>query len=496
MRRIVRRISTAILLGAIPVLGACGAKPFPGLDAISRADLHDDLYAMASDAMRGRETTTLDELKAASWVAEHARAAGLEPAGENGSFFQWFSLYCSRTSETSSVEVGGDPLQLWRDVVVMSPTQAHAEGNVLWLGSATPADSLRHDVRGRVVAVMAQGQDPPSDSILASRYYVIRTVRRAASVWTRRGASAVFVVADSTLGPLFERAAAYARRGRVTLDEGQPHELATDAPILLVRAASAGALRAGGARALVDVRVDHFDYPSVNVIGRVAGSDPTLRDEYVLFSSHTDHDGVRAAVGDDSIFNGADDNASTSVALLAIARAFTRHPGRRSALFIWHGAEERGLWGSRWHAHHPVVPLDSIVAVLNGDMIGRNNPDSAALLGVVPPHRSSTALVDMALDANRRLGHFALDSTWDRADHPEGWYFRSDHYYYAAENVPAVFFSTLLHPNYHTPFDSPDRIDYAKLERMTDWMYGTGWLVANADQRPTVDPGFKLERSR
>jgi len=129
-------------------------------------------------------------------------------------------------------------------------------------------------------------------------------------------------------------------------------------------------------------------------------------------------------------------------------------------------------------------------------MIGRNNPDSAALLGVVPPHRNSTALVDMALDANRELGHFAVDSSWDSPDHPEGFYFRSDHYYYAALNVPAVFFTTLLHPNYHTPFDSPDRIDYAKLTRMTDWMYGTGWLVANADRRPAIDPGFKLERSR
>ncbi|MFX8519955.1 M28 family peptidase, partial [Acinetobacter baumannii] len=93
--------------------------------------------------------------------------------------------------------------------------------------------------------------------------------------------------------------------------------------------------------------------------------------------------------GTDSIYNGADDNASVSVALLAIARAFRQEPGKRSALFVWHGAEERGLLGSKWYSAHPTVPKESIVAVLNGDMIGRNNPDSAALLGSQPPHRNS-----------------------------------------------------------------------------------------------------------
>jgi Zn-dependent M28 family amino/carboxypeptidase len=88
----------------------------------------------------------------------------------------------------------------------------------------------------------------------------------------------------------------------------------------------------------------------------------------------------------DSIYNGADDNASVSVAMLAIGRAFARSPGRRSALFVWHGAEERGLLGSRWHAWHPTVPRDQIVAVLNADMIGGNHPDTAGLLGVQPPH--------------------------------------------------------------------------------------------------------------
>ena len=127
-------------------------------------------------------------------------------------------------------------------------------------------------------------------------------------------------------------------------------------------------------------------------------------------------------------------------------------------------------------------------------MMGRNHTDTACLLGVQPPHRNSTPLVQMAFEANARTGKFVLDSTWDRPTHGEGWYFRSDHVPYARLNVPAVFFSTNLHPDYHTPRDEPSRIDYAKLTRMTKWMYLTGWLVANAKDRPALDPGFRLER--
>jgi Zn-dependent M28 family amino/carboxypeptidase len=226
----------------------------------------------------------------------------------------------------------------------------------------------------------------------------------------------------------------------------------------------------------------------------VRGTDPRLRNEYVLFSSHQDHDGVRYTVAGDSIWNGADDNATTSVAMLAMARAFVKQPAKRSVLFVWHGAEERGLLGSRWHAAHPVVPLGQIAAVINGDMIGHNSPDSASLLGSQPPHRNSTALVQMALDANKLAGKFLVDSTWDRPTHPEGFYFRSDHMPYARLNVPAIYFTTTLHSDYHTPRDEAKIIDKAKLTRMAQWMYLTGWTAANAPRRPPLDPGFKLER--
>jgi Zn-dependent M28 family amino/carboxypeptidase len=246
----------------------------------------------------------------------------------------------------------------------------------------------------------------------------------------------------------------------------------------------------------IRLRSESFESPSVNIIGMVRGTDPALRDEYVLFSSHQDHDGVRYVVAGDSIWNGADDNASTAVALLAIGRAVSASPGRRSSLFIWHGSEERGLMGSRWYVKHPTVPLTSIVACLNGDMMGRNDPGTAALLGALPPHRNSPELVQIALDANKAVSRFTVDSSWDDPQHREGWYYRSDHLPYARAGVPALFFTTLLHPDYHTPMDNPDRIDVAKLTKMTRWMYATGRALAESDSRPAVDPAFKLERCR
>src|SRR5262249_41474465 len=223
--------------------------------------------------------------------------------------------------------------------------------------------------------------------------------------------------------PRFTRNAGAGRAGGA----GAPPQV----PVLLVRGSVLESLRANGQPGEIHTRTETYDYPSVNVIGVVRGTDPKLRDEYVFFSSHQDHDGVRFLVNGDSIWHGADDNASTSVALLAIARAWVKQPAKRSAVFIFHGAEEKGLLGSRYYVAHPIVPLAQIAAVPNGDMTGGNNPDPASPLGSQPPHRNSAGLVQMAIEANRLTSKFVIDSMWDRPTHPEGFYFRSDHAPYA-----------------------------------------------------------------
>ena len=497
-------------------MAAISAAQPPAMDAIREEDLRRDIFALAGDAMRGREAGTMDEMRASMWLAERAREAGLEPAGDDGTFFQFWPIRRVRLSEGSQITIGGRRLALWRDVVVTAPITAAVDLPIVFVGEGRPEDVANVDLRGKVAAaVMRAPSNPPAANVSLRPYrYAIAAVRQQSQALIERGAGAVILVSDSVadddMGFGFGGVAL--ARGRYTLDTvrtapspalaaspmGSPTPApvpASVAPVLWVRRNLLDAVRAPNQRLSALLYTESFSFPSVNIVGRVRGTDAARRDEYVLFSGHQDHDGVRYPIDGDSIWNGADDNATVSVALLAIGRAYAKRPGARSALFVWHGAEERGLLGSYWHALHPVVPLRNIVAVLNGDMIGRNHPDSAALLGAQPPHRNSTTLASMALDANARLIHFGIDSTWDRPTHREGWYYRSDHLPYACLQVPSLFFSTLLHPDYHTPRDEPQRIDIAKLARMTRWMYATGWAVANTPERPTIDAGFKLERT-
>jgi len=454
--------------------------------------------------MRGREAGTLDEMRASMWVAKAAQEAGLQPAGDDGTYFQFWPMRRVRLSDGSQIAIGGRPLALWKDVVVTAPVTATVDLPLSYVGEGGVEQSASIDVHGKaVVAEIHAPTNPPAPGMSLRGYrYALAAVRQQSQALIERGAGAVILVSDSVADdPMaFGFGGVALARGRYGLDTAGAASAATrggaasTVPVLWVRRSMLDALRAPNQRLTATLYTESFSYPSVNIVAKVPGTDPARRNEYVLFSGHQDHDGVRYPIDGDSIWNGADDNASVSVALLAIGRAWSKQPAPRSALFVWHGAEERGLLGSYWHALHPVVPLESIVAVLNGDMIGRNNPDSAALLGAQPPHRNSTALAKMALDANAQLTHFMIDSSWDRPTHREGWYYRSDHLPYACMHVPALFFSTLLHPDYHTPRDEPQRIDIAKLARMTRWMYATGWEVANARQRPAVDPGFQLER--
>jgi hypothetical protein len=491
------KLTCLLVVGAALALGACAtAASAPGRGgsaaaAITAHDLRRDLFFLSSDSMRGRLGATEDELRASAWLAEQARRIGMEPAGDDGTYFQFFPLRRFRLSGESTVSVGGRPLRLWRDVVVMGPVDARVDAPVMVAdGALIPTGGAAGRV---VVAALRQPPNPPPADVSLREYrYTASAVAAQRNVLSAATPAAIVLVADSVGLMAFDNMVKFQRQGRYLLDTAgvNPRAGVSPIPVFLVRP---GVIPANteGLRLTADLRTESFVYPSVNVVARVPGTDPSLRGEHVVFSGHQDHDGVHHPVNGDSIWNGADDNATVSVALLAIGRAFVRQPGRRSALFVWHGAEERGLLGSNWYARTPTVPKASLVAVLNGDMIGRNHPDSAALLGMIPPHRNSTALVEMAMAANPG---FAVDSTWDAPSHPEGWYFRSDHLPYARAGIPAIFFTTLLHADYHTPEDEPERIDIAKLERMTRWMYGTGWAVANAPQRPTVDPGFRLER--
>jgi Zn-dependent M28 family amino/carboxypeptidase len=242
-----------------------------------------------------------------------------------------------------------------------------------------------------------------------------------------------------------------------------------------------------------------------NVVAVVEGRDRALKDRYIAFGAHYDHVGyaegeitgtdgtarrpgapgvVTRGAEPDRIWNGADDDGSGTVALLALARAFTKGPRpRRSVLLVWHTGEERGLLGSRYFADYPTVPLDRIDAQLNVDMIGRNHDNRPGEADTVYPVGSDRISSDLDAElqaANRALRRpLTLDYTLNAPADPEQIYYRSDHYSYAAKGIPIVFFTTNLHPDYHANTDEVSKIEFDKLWRVTGLIYETGLRLAN-----------------
>jgi len=251
-----------------------------------------------------------------------------------------------------------------------------------------------------------------------------------------------------------------------------------------------------------------------NVVGIVEGSDAQLKSTYVAFGAHYDHVGyadgeltkeadgrmrragapgrVTAGAEDDRIWNGADDDGSGTVTLMAMAHAFATGPRpKRSLLFVWHTGEERGRWGSLYFVDHPTVDLDRVVAQLNIDMVGRNRDDKASegnSIYLVGSDRISTELDEIAQAANRSLSApMKLDYELNDPSDPESVYIRSDHYSYAAKGIPVIFYTDALHPDYHANTDEVSKIEFDKMARIGDLIYATASRIANLDHAPVRD---------
>ena len=255
-----------------------------------------------------------------------------------------------------------------------------------------------------------------------------------------------------------------------------------------------------------------------NVVGIVEGSDPKLKDTYVLFGAHYDHIGYTAntpaagrggagvgggaggaggCVGQtrdtprpgDVINNGADDDGSGTVGVMAVARAFALGPKpKRSVMFVWHSGEESGLYGSRYMADYPIVPLDKVAAQLNIDMIGRNRCDEASeanTVYLVGSDRISTELHNLNEDTNKALPTpLKLDYEYNDPADPESIYTRSDHYSYASKGIPIIFYTTGLHKDYHYVTDEVSKIEFPKMAHIAQLVYETGLNLANLDHFP------------
>lgn len=254
-----------------------------------------------------------------------------------------------------------------------------------------------------------------------------------------------------------------------------------------------------------------------NVVGIIEGSDPKLKDTYVAFGAHYDHVGynegpttagappaagaprgsrppgrVTEGAAEDRVWNGADDDGSGTVTIMSMAKAFaTGTKPKRSLVFVWHTGEEKGLWGSRYFADYPTVPMEKIVAQVNMDMVGRNRDNKAEeanTVYIVGSDRISTEFHNMTVDANSAIGKpLKLDYEMNDPTDLEQVYYRSDHYSYAAKGVPIVFLTTGLHQDYHTNTDSVEKINFEKMARIGQYAYEIGARAANLDHAPARD---------
>ena len=230
--------------------------------------------------------------------------------------------------------------------------------------------------------------------------------------------------------------------------------------------------------------------PSENVVAFIKGSEKP--DEILVISAHYDHLGIDK---DGEIYNGADDDGSGTVAVMAIAEAFQKavedgNGPKRSILFLHVTGEEKGMLGSKYYANFPIFPLENTVADLNIDMIGRtdeaheNNPNYIYLIG---SDKLSTELHNLSEEMNHKFTKLKLDYKYNEDSDPNRFYYRSDHYSFAKNNIPVIFYFNGTHENYHRISDTPDKINYELLEKRTKLVFYTAWEIANRENRITVD---------
>ncbi len=494
----------AAVLTASPLAaqGRAAAKPAatPGAllkaaATITETDVKRRVEIIAHDSMLGRDTPSRGLDLTAQYVADQFRKFGLKPGGENGTWFQRYQIAKVKLdAEKSHIGFMGNGAHVHADFTgdarwIFGPLpEAHFGGEAVVLagvtdGSQVPAD----DVAGKIVLLILDYSTAAG----------MQTYTKVAQALRAAGPKAVVMVSNRD-DAAFDRQAKVQTSVRVAVGGG------TGVAIVEVRdraiadylksygvelAAARGAAAPlvkplDGAKVMFDVdRVVVESATAPNTVGILEGSDPVLKKEFVVFSAHMDHIGVRQGQAD-SIANGADDDASGTVGVVELAEAFSR-PGarpKRSLVFLTVSGEEKGLWGSAYYADHPTVPLPQIVADINIDMIGRNWKDSIVAIG-----REHSDLGETLAQVNARhpeLRMTAIDDVWPQ----ERFYFRSDHFNFARKGVPILFFFNGVHEDYHKVSDEPAKIDGEKEARILKLLFYLGHEVASRPARPKWNP--------
>jgi hypothetical protein len=520
-------------------------EPHPTVTAITATDLMTRLYIFADDSMQGREVGTKGHLMGTRYIASELDRLGLLPAGDSGTFYQDFGLVEKRIDPASRMSIAGKDLAMRSDFLIFPAVGLPLVGKsfdaqevpVVYGGKLGDVNLISPAAAAGKLVLFAPA-DGPQGWQFWGRF-------GPAQYGQYREAAGLLIAALDVAPP---QLAGFLLSGQIdTLTSGEPEP---SIALAYVASAVAETLMGGSLAGLLPgaehsnatlvggPRVTPTFGPGRNVVAIVPGTDEVLRHQYVAVGAHTDHDGfstltehdslrafntvVRPGGAEDmdkqatpaqldtvtrrldslramrparpdSIMNGADDDASGSMALLELTEYFTANPARRSILFVWHAGEEKGLFGSAWYTDHPTVPRDSIVANVNIDMIGRGDPTDIpgggpAYAQLIGTRKLSTQLGDLVEVVNAKGNHgFVFDYQFDAEGHPQQYYCRSDHYEYARYGIPIVFITTGSHPDYHMVTDEPQYINFDKYARVTDFVMDLTRTVANLDSRPVVD---------
>jgi len=542
-----RRLITALLLTSMLVVAfpvsyaqkadkskkAAAVSPTAqrGVDTISATQMRDYLTFIASDEMEGRDTPSRGLDTTAKFIAMNLTRWGFKPAGDNGSYFQRIDLRRDRIDGAQTrVELNGRVLTAGTDYLPVGGS-GNISGQLVfagngWFVKTKEIDAYKGlDAAGKVAVIFGNPNSPLRGVTRADLGKQGEDSMNPTDYARKVGAVGIIYIPDYQYLANWERfRQALMERGRTVVAKFQP-QTGTPLPSIVVSPEVANSIFFGekstatavfnasygpslpapfmlNASKTISLSISAKSeiIPTQNVVAIWEGSDPILKDEYVAVGAHYDHVGICAPGAADSICNGADDDGSGTTAILSMAEALAKAPTRpkRSTIFVWHCGEEKGLWGSRYFTEYPTIPLDHVVAQLNIDMIGRSkkegdtNPKNKDLTGpdavyLIGSTMMSTELGELVQSVNKSYLNISYDTRYDDPADPHRFFYRSDHFNYARKGIPIIFFFDGEHEDYHQAGDSPDKIDYQKMEKITRTVYMTLWEVANRATRVKVD---------
>lgn len=530
----------------VPLLGLPRShQPESTTAAINVRDLMTRDYIIADDSMEGRDTGKPGGVKSTNYIAAELKRLGVQPAGEHGSYFQTVPFINRAFDSSSALTVDGRTFRQFVDFKMLPRL-----GLQVFLGGQPFGGSFR----GEGVATVWGGRIGQGALIDPAQVRGKVVVFGATSTTffrtdnLRNYAEAKAIIVDLGSVPMPNVAIRNPFYNDTTL-LALPIVVATGPVAAQIFGADLATLPNGTAGKPLSGHFGYIDTPTAaptrNVVGIIPGSDPKLKKQYVAIGAHSDHVGFDPAgaldhdsirifnaqlrprgaddpdptrrvtpeqwarvnasldsirklrpVRRDSIDNGADDDGSGTVMALEIAEAFAlaKVKPKRSLLFVWHAAEEMGLYGAEYFGDHPTVPRDSIVTQVNMDQMGRGGPEDAPPGGenamvLIGTRRLSSELGDLAEAVNNRPGNgFKLDYTFDAPNEPSQGYCRSDHYMYARWGIPVLFFvSAVWYIDYHMVSDEPQYLHYPRMAKVGNYIHDVVGEVANLDHRPRID---------